>query len=168
MSQLKLVQAGIQRHTCNWQTRTVKSRLPITPVILHKIWDYWLPKSAELDVKMLWTAVVIYFFGFFCSGEITVPSHNSFDPFTHLAWRDASFDNVLAPTMLKVHLKKSKTDELKRGQCLHWKDQWLFVSCGSRGRIYVHRRLDCGPFFKFLNGQPLTKSRFTQCVQDAL
>ena len=64
---------------------------------------------------MLWAAVVICFFGFFRSGEITVPSLNSFDPSSHLAWGDVSLDNVLDPTMLKVHLRKSKTDQLKKG-----------------------------------------------------
>ena len=30
------------------------------------------------------------------------------------------------------------------------------------------RGSDPGPFFKFINGQPLTKAKFTQMVQDAL
>ena len=61
---------------------------------------------------MLWAAVVICFFH---SGEITVPSASSFDPSTHLAWGDVSLDDVLAPTTLKIPLKKSKTDQLKKG-----------------------------------------------------
>ena len=51
MPRLKLVQSGIQRHTCDQQIRAVKIRLPITPAILHKIRDYWLPKSTEPRYK---------------------------------------------------------------------------------------------------------------------
>ena len=66
------------------------------------------------------------FFGFFCSGEITVPNVSSFDPSSHLAWDDMPLDNVLEPTILKIHLKRSKTDQLKRGleeqtaHCVMW------------------------------------------------
>ena len=114
MPRLKLVQSGIQRYTSQQHTNTVKIRLPIT-LILQRIRDYWLPKSEEPDIKMLWSTVVICFFGFFRSGEITVPSVSSFDPSSHLAWGDVSLDNVLEPTTLKIHLKRSKTDQLKRG-----------------------------------------------------
>ena len=147
---LKLVQSGIQRHNCDQHTRTVKIRLPITPAILHKIRDYWLPKSTEPDIKMLWAAVVICFFGFFHSGEITVPSLNSFDPSSHLAWGDVSLDNVLDPTMLKVHLRKSKTDQLKKGVDVYIGKIKGFVSCGSRGRIYVYPGFRLGTIFQVL------------------
>ena len=169
MPRLKLVQSGIQHHTCDQQTRAVKIRLPITPAILHKIRDYWLPKSTEPDIKMLWAAVVICFFGFFRSGEITVPSLNSFDPSTHLGWGDVSLDNVLDPTMLKVHLRKSKTDQLKKGVDVYiGKINGSLCPVGAGVEYMSTRGSDLGPFFKFSNGQPLTKSRFTQHVRDAL
>ena len=114
MPRLKLVQSGIQRYTSQQHTNTGKIRLPITPTILQRIRDYWLPKSEEPDIKIPWAAVVICFFGF-RSGEITVPSVSSFDLSSHLAWSDVSLDNVLEPTTLKIHLKRSKTDQLKKG-----------------------------------------------------
>ena len=48
-----------------------------------------------------------------------------------------SLDNVLEPTTLKIHFKKSKTAQLKRGQCIHcnWKTKLLIVFCGSRIRL---------------------------------
>ena len=51
MPRLKLVQSGIQRYTSQQHTNTVKIRLPITPTILQRIRDYWLPKSEEPDIK---------------------------------------------------------------------------------------------------------------------
>ena len=155
MPRFKLVQSGIQHHACDQQTRTVKIGLPITPAILHKIRDYWLPKSTEPDIKMLWAAVVICFFGFFHSGEITVPSLKSFDPSIHLAWGDVSLDNVLDPTMLKVHLRKSKTDQLKKGANIYiGKINSSLCPVGAGVEYMSIRGSDSGPFFKFSNGQP--------------
>ena len=114
MPRLKLVQSGIRRYTSEQQTGTVKIRLPITPAILCKIRDYWLPRSADPDIKMLWAAMTICFFGFFRSGEITVPSINSFNPSVHLAWGDVSLDNAMAPTMLRIHLKNPRRTSYKR------------------------------------------------------
>ena len=169
MPRLKLVQAGIQRHKSEQHTGTVKIRLPITPTILHRIRDYWLPKSTELDIKMLWAAVVICFFGFFRSGEITIPSVNSFDPSRHLAWGDVSLDSVLEPTTLKIHLKKSKTDQLKKGVDVYiGKTNCPLCPVGAGVDYMSIRGSDPGPFFKFSNGQPLTKAKFTQHVRDAL
>ena len=93
----------------------MRIRLPITPYILLKMCDYWLPKSAESDTKMLWAASVICIFGFFRAGEITVPSISSFNPSVHLAWGDVSIDNRYSPTALRISLKKSKTDQLGNG-----------------------------------------------------
>ena len=169
MPRLKLVQSGIQRYTSEQQTGTVKIRLPITPAILHRIRDYWLPRSADPDIKMLWAAMTICFFGFFRSGEITVPSINSFNPSVHLAWGDVSLDNALAPTMLRVHLKKSKTDQLKKGADIFiGKSDCLLCPVGAGVDYMSSRGANPGPFFKFANGQPLTKSKFTQYVREAL
>ena len=169
MPRLKLVQSRIQRYTSQQHTNTVKIRLPITPTILQRIRDYWLPKSEEPDIKMLWAAVVICFFGFFRSGEITVPSVSSFDPSSHLAWGDMSLDNVLEPTTLKIHLKRSKTDQLKKGVDVYIGRTGCSLCPVGAGVDYMSiRGSDPGPFFKFINGQPLTKAKFTQLVRDVL
>ena len=80
-----------------------------------------------------------------------------------------SLDNVLDPTMLKVHLRKSKTDQLKKGVDVYiGKINGLLCPVGAGVEYMSTRGSDLGPFFKFSNGQPLTKSRFTQHVRDAL
>ena len=161
MPRLKLVKSGIQRHTCDHHTRTVKA---------HNSCDFTqdprllAPKINRTGYKMLWAAVVICFFGFFHSGEITVVSLNAFDPSSHLAWGDVSLDNVLDPTMLKVHLRKSKTDQLKKGVDVYiGKINGSLCPVGAGVEYMSIRGSDSGPFFKFSNGQPLTKSRFSRC-----
>ena len=77
MPRLKLVQSGIQHYTSQQHTNTVKIRLPITPTILQRILGYWLPKSEEPDIKMLWAAVVICFLASFAQErslyQVSVP-----------------------------------------------------------------------------------------------
>ena len=38
-----------------------------------------------------------------------------FNPSIHLAWGDVAVDSTQAPTLLKVRLKRSKTDQLNQG-----------------------------------------------------
>ena len=85
MPRLRMVQSDIQRYVSEQVSKVAKTRLPITLTILLQMHDYWLPKSADPDVKMLWAAAIICFFGFFQSGEITVRSTTSFNPNIHLA-----------------------------------------------------------------------------------
>ena len=67
MPRLRMAQSGIQRCVSEQDSKVTKIRLPITPTILLQMWDYWLPKSTDPDVKMLWAAAIICFFGFFRS-----------------------------------------------------------------------------------------------------
>ena len=109
------------------------------------------------------------FFGFFCSGEITVPTEEAFDCTKHLAWGDVAIDNTEGPQLLKVHLKKSKSDQLGRG---------VDVYIGKKGcplcpvvaitQYMAIRGSKEGPFFQFKDGRPLTKSSFTSKVREAL
>ena len=64
---------------------------------------------------LLWAATTLCFFGFFRLGEITVPSQTAFDPSVHLAWGDVAIDNRSDPRVLKVQLKRSKCDQLRKG-----------------------------------------------------
>jgi len=54
-------------------------------------------------------------FGFFRAGEITLPTITSFDVTKHLAWGEVAIDSTENPQALKIHLKKSKTDQLGKG-----------------------------------------------------
>ena len=104
MPRLRLVQSGI-----NWTHTTqasAKVRLPITPVILCSLKEYWSPQRTNMDIIMMWEAATLCFFGFFCSGEITVSTEKSFDHTKHLAWGDIAIDNTEDPQSLKVHLRR--------------------------------------------------------------
>ena len=64
---------------------------------------------------MLLAACTVCFFGFMCSGEVAIPSRNSFDPSYHLAWEDLAVNSRQNPTFMQLTLKGSKTDPFRQG-----------------------------------------------------
>ena len=120
LPRLKLVQAGVQRTHALRKSGPVKVRLPITPLILKKMRENWSSGVIDIDTTMLWAAsvlcyLVLCYFGFFRSGEITVPSQSAYQPGTHLSRRDVALDNPTEPAMIRVILRRSKTDQLGKG-----------------------------------------------------
>ena len=169
MPRLRLVQSGIRRTYSLKDKDPVKLRLPITPNILLKIKAHWSPSCTNQDIVMLWAAATLCFFGFFRAGEITVPTLSSFDSQKHLAWGDVAINDPASPSTLQVHLKRSKTDQFGRGvnvfigrtDCTLCPVQAVLSFIGARG-------VEQGPFFRFKNGNPLTKAAFTQHIRAAL
>ena len=168
MPRLRLVQSGIQRTHATQQTET-KVRLPITPTILLKLKEHWTPRKADADIVMLWAAASLCFFGFFRSGEITIPSLTSFDASKHLAWGDVAVDNTDNPLILKVHLKVSKTDQLGKGVDVYvGKTNCPLCPVTATLHYMTVRGAAAGPFFILKNRTPLTKSTFTARIREAL
>jgi hypothetical protein len=75
----------------------------------------WQGGNNKWDNMMLWAAATLCFFGFFRSGEITVPGESSFDEGAHLTFQDVTVDSTSNPQVLKVRLKSSKTDPFRAG-----------------------------------------------------
>ena len=171
LPRLKLVQAGISRvHALAPPSqRKTRIRLPITPAILHSVHQLWSPRAADHDIVMLWAAASLCFFGFFRAGEITVPSSAAMDTRKHLCWGDVTIDSTQSPSLVQVHLKQSKTDQLRKG---------VDVFVGKTGcplcpvvaviAYMTARGNQPGPFFQLHNGTPLTKAMFTKRIRLAL
>lgn len=115
---------------------------------------------------MVWTATTLCFFRFFRAGEITVSSGPAYNPHVHLSWGDMAADSCISPSMVKIHLKRSK---LGRGVD-------VFVGRSSDVLCPVAATLSHmavrgggrGPFFMFRDGCPLTKARFVKQFRSAL
>lgn len=169
LPRLRLVQDGTRRVRAQRGIPQTRSRLPITPAILRQIRASLLEGSPQVDDIMLWAAATTCFFGFFRAGEITVPTRTAFNPTVHLAWGDVASDDGQPPTMLRVFLKRSKTDQFGRG---------VDVYLGATGddlcpvaavlAFVANRGSSPGPFFRLADGTPLTKARFVAKVRDAL
>lgn len=149
--------------------RTPRSRLPITPAILKRLKAVWQEEGVSWKTAMLWAASTLTFFGFFRSGEITVPSVREFDPTAHLSFSDLTVDNAKNPSMIFVKLKKSKTDPYRVG---------VTVTIGATGNnlcpvaamlFYLKRRgTKAGPLFMWPDRTPLTRMAFVTEVRSAL
>lgn len=148
--------------------KTPRPRLPITPSILHKLRAVWLEHPTYNNI-MLWAACTTTFFGFCRSGEITVESESKFDPQVHLCLSDLAVDNTLAPQVISITLKRSKTDQLMKGVKLVLGRTRNVLCPVSALLIYLaHRGNSPGPLFRWDNHQPLTKTKFVDHVREAL
>ncbi len=169
LPRLRLVVNGVTRSRSQGGQVPTKPRLPITTPILRKMFETLSKRPLTHDNFMLWAACSLCFFGFFRSGEITSPSKSGFQPLRHLAWGDVSIDDHSSPTLLKVHLKISKCDQLGKG---------VDVFVGRTGTVLCpvtaclafisQRGSTAGPFFRFKDGTPLTKSRFSTAIKQSL
>ena len=118
---------------------------------------------------MLWAAATTCFFGFFRSGELTVPSLTGFDPAIHLAWGDVAVDNQARPTVICIKLKRSKCDQFGAGVTVHL-GRANSPLCPVRALLayMASRRGEAGPFFRDNEGRPLTKAVFVQAIRQTL
>ena len=164
---LQLVQSGVRREAARRGPMSTP-RLPITPSILRQLRRFCITSPPQYDPTLLWAAMSVCFFGFFRAGELTVPSAGAFDSAVHLSWGDVAISTE-CPKVLKVFLKRSKTDQFGQG---------VAVFLGATGEdlcpvnavmSYVALRGDvAGAFFCLRDGTPLSKAQFVERVQRLL
>ena len=114
MPRLKQTLRGIKSFQAK-QGRQPRPHLPITPAILRSIRDVWSKSSPTHDQIMLWAAFTLAFFGFLRSGETCSPSDKAYDPSANLSFSDVAIDDPQNPSIMRVHLKTSKTDPFRKG-----------------------------------------------------
>ena len=146
-----------------------RKRLPITPDILRKLKAVWEKTGGDFDHIMLWAACCTCFYGFLRSGEATVPSMTEYDKEGHLSEGDVAIDSRNNPTVVRVHIKASKTDPFRQG---------VFIYLGKTGNdlcpvaavtAYLAARGRApGPFFRFRRGTPLSCKLLVKHVRQAL
>ena len=106
------------------------------------------------------------FFGFLRAGKFTVPSVTSFNPETHLAVSNVA---VVNPSLLRVHIKCSKTDPFRWG--VH-----IFLGKTGNRLCPVKAMVDYlelrggnpGPLLRFQDGSPLTRARLVSSLRTVL
>ena len=161
---LKRVQAGIHRaHLLKGSPPRI--RLPITAQVLRKIWTA-LNQSADPNKVVLWAICCTAFLGFFRLGELLLRSAEEFQPATDLAWGDVAIDSPSDPSMVRIHLKKSKCDQFGAGSDIVVGRTNLAICpvAAILGFIAI-RGVSPGPFFQDVQGQPMVKSRFVAAVR---
>ena len=109
------------------------------------------------------------FYGFLRSGEATLTAGQEYDPEADLSEGDVALDDLVNPTVVRVHIKASKTDPFRQG---------VFVYLGATGNdlcpvaalsaYLAVRGRDPGPFFRFVSGVPLTREALVRHLRSAL
>ena len=87
-----------------------KSRLTITPNMLRHLRRSWEKDRHNADNIMLWAACCTCFFGFLRSGDLTVPSINSYDLGCHLSAGNVTLDSLTSPKVVHANTHKSIED----------------------------------------------------------
>ena len=110
---LKHIQAGIQR-VRSLAAPPSRLRLPITAAVMEQIRTHLEP--ADLPHKeLIWTISCTSFFDFFRLGELLPESSAQIIPAASLMWGDVVVNSRERPTMLRIHLKRSKCDQFGAG-----------------------------------------------------
>ncbi len=114
---------------------------------------------------MLWAAACTCFFGCLRAGEALAPDDGKFDEKAHLGWEDVELENARAPGWIRVRIKESKTDRLRKGATvtLRGTDQEKTVL-----KHMAIRKAGKGPFFRMEGTTGLTRKVFVKEVKDAL
>ena len=109
------------------------------------------------------------FFGFFRLGELLPECATSYSIATHLSWEDVAVDSHENPSMVQIHLKRSKCDQFGVGAD-------IVVGSTSKSLCPVTAILQYtkirgerpGPFFVLPSGDPVTKPWFISQLRTIL
>ena len=126
----------------------------------------WEMDRHNPDFIMLWAASCACFFGFLRSGEVTVPSMREYDPDGHLSEGDVSLDSQSEPSVIRIHIKASKTDPFRKGVYVYLGKTGnelcpvmvMAAYMAVRGRLSGH----------FVSSTPLSRELFVRHVRAAL
>ena len=166
---LEYILRGIKLRQAKDKKSRAKKRLPVTPDILRKLREVWSKDAHLLDNIMLWAVCCMCFYGFLRSGEVTLTSGQEYDHEADLSEGDVALDDLVNPTVVRVHIKASKTDPFRQG---------VFVYLGATGNdlcpvaavsaYLAVRGREPGPFFRFVSGTALTREALVRQLRAAL
>ena len=156
-------------HTCPVGKKP-RSRLPITPAILQKIFQLWSRTPHQFKYILLWAAFCLGFFGFMRSGEFTCPSMSAFTS-DMLTAQDILVDSRAHPSYIVVRLKRSKNDPFAVGTrvCIGATNQSVCPVTALLGYLTITIRLKrLGPLFIFQDGSTLSRERLVSSFRQVL
>lgn len=156
---LEMVLQGIKKEYL--KSAQHQTRLPITRSIMDKIRLVLHERADSYNNKLMWAACCMAFFGFLRCSEFTVPSQDGYDPDSHLSLSDISVDSRTDPSMIRIHVKQSKTDPFRQGVhlCLG-RTSNVICPISSLLPYLIIRKGAPGPLFVMENGQYLTQQLF--------
>lgn len=95
-----------------------------------------------------------------------VPSSMGYDPSVHLSVGDVTLDSRTSPSVAQITIKASKTDPFRKGVAIFLgKTNNELCPVTAIATYLALRGTSPGPFFRFNNGQPLTRESFVSRVR---
>ena len=98
---------GAHRLQGSLQKSCPRARLPISLHLLRQLKVAWAGHLQEFKWCALWAATTLSFFGFFRSGEITIPTLVAFNSSIHLSWGDVAVDSIEWTALSHRHVPES-------------------------------------------------------------
>lgn len=109
------------------------------------------------------------FFGFFRLGELLPENETAYARATHLSWGDVAVDDRHQPTMLRIHLRRSKCDQFGRGvDVFVGRTANEICPVAATLAYFALRGGTEGPLFIDSQRRPLTKDKFVKRIRDIL
>lgn len=103
------------------------------------------------------------------AGEFTVKSAQEVDEETCLSARDVAVDSHANPSVIRVHLKQSKTDPFRHGVDIFLgRTEAALCPVAAILAYCAIRPATASPFFIFRDGTPLTREKLVAAVRNAL
>ena len=131
---------------------------------LSLVWSAAAPQD-RYQSTMLWAAACLAFFGFFRLGELF---GNAISPPAMLA-SDVAVDSHTSPTVLKVHLRKGKTDPFGLGVSLYLgRTGSELCPVYSMLKFLAIRKPNNDVLFTHEDGTPMARDYFVGRVREAL
>ena len=166
---LRQVLQGAHRLQGSLRKSCPRARLPISLHLLKQLKVAWSGHLQEFKWCALWAATTLCFFGFFRSGEITIPTLVAFNSSIHLSWGDVAVDSIESPTCARIHLKRSKCDQMGKGVDIYVGTTGDELCPVTALLAYIAKRgTTLGAFFLSEPGTPLTKGSFVVGVREGL
>lgn len=160
---LHYVLRGVHRS----QSLVVGRRLPITPEIMQLLFTAWASPGVGCfyDRSMLWAACCL---GFLRSGEFTCSPLSAFGDHM-LSPRDVQVDSHMNPSLVRVILRRSKTDPYAVGVPIHLgRTGHRICPVSALLGFLALRGNKHGPLFTFRDGSCLSRQRLVSEVRVAL
>ena len=159
---LKRVLDGIRRARSTQNSGTPRIRMPITVTVLRQIrTEINRSPEAEPDRLAFWAIATVAFFGFFRLGELLVGTEAEYTAASHLSWGDVAVGYNSAPSLVKIHLRKSKCDQFGAGADILLGRTGCDLCPVAAIRAYISQRgRSPGHFFLDGEGKTITKPWF--------
>ena len=142
-------------------THSPKEQHPITFQIMERIHSLLSNHADNYYNLMIWAACCTAYFGLLRVSEFTTSSPKHSNSLTDLLLSDIAIDNHVAPKVIRITLKQSKTDQYRQGTHIYL-GRTDHQVCPVKALIrYLDRRGGRpGPLFILPTNQSLTRTTF--------